>query len=266
MGSIGIIVGEDADLPKDLIKNLPVAIFPFVVIEGKTSQPSPKILEELFIKNLKIYKDLLIITISSFLSGTYNSATQAKNLINIDDRKRINIIDSKISTGGEGLIVLKIIEELKKNSKLSVDALLKRADKFILSTHLLGVFDDPYFLQRGGRINNVQALVIKNMLRAGFRPILTVKDGKIKTKKIQRERNKAKALFAEFYDSTLEVEPQKISVAITHFDCEEEAYILKNLVQKYNKNIKIEYVSTISPVVGTHLGPGSLILSFIENE
>ena len=117
------------------------------------------------------------------------------------------------------------------------------------------------------------------MLKAGFRPILKIKDGRIKTEKIHRERNKAKALFSEFRKEIAvilsetknplrsfakpDLAQNDIRVAITHADCESDANALKKLVQNYNKNIKIEFVNTISPVVGAHLGPDSLIISWI---
>lgn len=275
MTSIGILVGEDADLPKNLIKDLPVEVFPFVTdwegykamrgkkINPKTSQPSAEILKIFYLKNLKKYKSILVFTISSSLSGAYNSAIQAKKLLPKDFQKRIHILDSQTSTGAEGLIVLKILEILKDHPKESIDAIIKKANSFIASVHLLGVFDDPCYLQKGGRINFVQGLVIKNMLKAGFRPILTVQNGKIVTKKIQREKDKANALFAQFREEIDSIHGGNVIVAITHGDCAKDAKKLKKLVENYSKSVKIEFVNIISPVVGSHLGPDSLIISWI---
>ena len=267
MKNIGVLVGEDADLPKNKIQNLPISIFPFVVYRSKglpkTSQPSVKTFEELFIKNLRIYQELLVITISSSLSGTYNSALQARKLFNERDQKRVHIVDSKISTGGEALIVLRIAEMVKSGE--SIKEILSKINQCISKTYLLGVFDNPKWLKRGGRINAVQSLVIENMLRAGFRPILTVKDGKIVAKKIQRERNKTKALFEQFKKEILHFVQDDIRVAITHADCEKDASDLKKLVHEFDKSIKIEFVNIISPVIGAHLGPGSLIISWMVN-
>ena len=297
MKNIGILVGQDADLPKSKIKNLPVSIFPFVVnwegydlmrkaqknntedIRPKTSQPSAQTLYTLFNKNLKIYEDILVITISSALSGTYNAAKQAKKLFKQDFQKRIHIIDSQTSTGSEGLLVLKAAELV--HSKQTINKIVEKLKQGIKNTRLLGVFDDPRWLKLGGRINNVQALVVKNMLRAGFRPILTIRNGKITTQKVRREKDKANALFLQFKNEMHNVilirqlaeknpmrsfgfQPQDdIRVAITHGDCEKDADVLKKLVQNYNKNITIEFINTISPVVGVHLGPDSLIISWM---
>lgn len=275
MNNIGILVGEDADLPKDKIQNLPISTFPFVVNwKGyaamrasenkefpKTSQPSIQTFKDLLNDNLKKYQELLVITISSSLSGTYNSAVQATKQLLKNEQKRVHIIDSKTSTGGEGLLVLRAASLIR--SKININKIIEEIRQSISKTHLLGVFDDPMWLQKGGRISSIQSFVIKNMLKAGFRPILTIKDGKIVTKKIQREKDKAEALSSHFYSDTWKVSPQKVSVAITHADCEKDANKLKDLLAKFGKNITIEYINTISAVVGSHLGPDSLIISWM---
>ncbi|MEK7534431.1 MAG: DegV family protein [Patescibacteria group bacterium] len=274
---LGILVGEDADLPKSVMQDLPVRIFPFIVdwkgygamrsLEDKefpkTSQPSIKTFEKFFAQNLKEFKELLVITISSSLSGTYNSAMQAKKLLEKNEQKRVHIIDSKTSTGAEALIVLKVAQLIKLNERVS--EILLKLNRYIGRTYLLGVFDDPKWLKKGGRINSLQAIVIRNMLKTGFRPILTIKDGKIVTKKIQMNaRDKTTALFSQFKEEVHDkINSNKhISVAITHADCERDAIKLKNLVANYNKNITIKFVNEISPVVGAHLGPDSLIISW----
>lgn len=280
MKNIGILVGEDADLPQNVIQYLPIITFPFIVnwqgygamriknikYAPTTSQPSVKTLVELFNKNLKIYEELLVITISSYLSGgTYNAALQAKKLLTKHDQDRIHIIDSQTSSGAEGLLVLKVAKQIAMGD--STTKIIKDLNKNIYNTHLLGVFDNPTWLQKGGRINAIQAMLVKNMLKTGFRPILTIRDGKIVTKKIQKlARNKANALFVEFkeeYSGASKVSSHKVTVAITHADCETDANKLKNLIANYNKNITIKFINIISPVVGAHLGPDSLIISWM---
>lgn len=102
------------------------------------------------------------------------------------------------------------------------------------------------------------------MLKMGFRPILTLKDGQIVTKKIQRNaRNRAEALFNQFKEDVLTNNDNKTEVIITHADCEDEAKKLARMVEKYSKNITIKYVNILSPVLGAHLGPGALLISYL---
>ncbi len=283
MNSIGLLVGEDADLPKDIIKNSPIDIFTFIVnwpslnssfsfytqmrkpnIETPTtSQPSPKTFKNLFTDNLKKYQDIIVITISSCFSGTYNSANQAKKIFSDKDQKRIHIVDSKTSSGSEAILVLKALQLISSKKRLEI--ILKRLKEIIPTLHLIGVFDDPTWLQKGGRINTVQAMLVKNMLKMGFRPILTIKNGQIITKKVQvNAKDKTGALFNEFREeiNTKDLS-KKITVVITHSDCQKDATKLKNMINSFEESIKIEFINTISPVIGAHLGYDALLLSWI---
>lgn len=284
MNSIGLLVGEDADLPKNIIKKSPIDIFTFIVnwrfftdsssfyaqmrkstLEmPTTSQPSIKMFKNLFTKSLKKYQEIIVITISESFSGTYNSANQAKKLLSDKDQKRIHIIDSESSSGSEALLTLKALQLISK--EFEVDVILKNLEKIKTTIHLIGVFDDPTWLQKGGRINTVQAMIVKNMLKVGFRPILTIKDGQIITKKVQvNAKSKASALFNQFKEEVAISNKlsKQITVVITHSDCKKDATNLKDMINNYDKAIKVKFVNTISPVIGAHLGYDALLLSWM---
>lgn len=272
MKSFGIIVGEDADFPEDLIKKNNIIIFPFKVDWSelknkkdfyklmrsikkggpKTSQPAPAVFKRLFEENLKKHDALFVITISSKFSGTYNSAIQARKSLNNAEKNKIHIIDSESSSGAEALLVLQI---LKDNN-------LKKVKSNINKTKLFGVFDDPKWLVAGGRISSLKGIVVKNMIKSGLRPVLTIISGEIVVKKIQAKgRDKVEVLFAMYKDEAdLKV---KHSVIITHADCLQDAKNLAKKLEKFSQSVKIEYVHEISPVIGSHLGPGTLLLSWV---
>lgn len=279
MKKIGILVGEDADLPINLVKNSDIITFPFVLDwenykspadfyksmrelknkTPKTSQPSAKTFERLIKKALAKYQDILVITVSSKFSGTYNSARQAKKTFSPSDQKRIRIFDSETSSGAEALITLHAHKLINSVSKINL--IIKELEKFKLKTRLIGAFEDPRWLESGGRISKIQALIVKNMLKAGFRPVLTIKDGQIVTKKIQANaKNKVNALFGQFKNDNGSTEPAE--AVITHADCEEDAIKLKEMIENYKPNVTIRFMNFISPVVGSHLGPGTLLLSW----
>jgi len=229
-----------------------------------TSQPSAKTFKELFTDNLKKYQDIIVITISESFSGTYNSANQAKKILSEKDQKRIHIIDSESSSGSEALLTLKALQLISK--ELEVDIILRRLKKIIPTLHLIGVFDDPKWLQKGGRINAVQAMLVKNMLKVGFRPILTIRDGQIVTKKIQvNAKDKTGALFSQFKEEVAIYNglSKQITVVITHSDCKKEAILLKKMIENYSQAITIKFINTISPVIGAHLGYDALLLSWM---
>jgi len=117
LNKIGLVVDEGADLPQEIIEKYQMAVVPIKMdwpnLEnlpgentfqkmreaekrgikgfGKTSQPSPKDFLDVFKKQLEKFEKILCITITSKLSGTYNSANQAKNILPPDDQKRIFI-------------------------------------------------------------------------------------------------------------------------------------------------------------------------------
>ena len=284
MNKIGLLVGEDTDLPKYIIENLPVSIFLYSVnwpslSEGSsfyklmrsnakdyptTSQPSIQTFKNLFESNLEKYQDLIVITIASHVSGTYNAAIQAKKLLSEQRQRRIHVIDSQSASGAEALLTLKAAELISSHKGLGeiIDTLKKIAP----SIHFLGVFDDPRWLQKGGRINKVQALLVQNMLKNGFRPILTIRDGQIVTKKIQMNaKNKAEAMFRQFTEEikTSNESAKRITMVITYSDCEEQANLLKKKVEDFNKSVSVKFINIISPVIGAHLGPDALLLAWV---
>ncbi len=272
MKTFGIIVGEDADLPEKLISKNGIITFPFVVDwdefsagkkfyklmrsakEGgpKTSQPSSAVFKKLFEQNLKKFDELFVITVSSKFSGTYNAAVTARKTFVSNLQKRIHIIDSETSSGAEGLLVLQILK----------DKDLQDIKKLIPKIKLLGVFDDVKWLVAGGRISTLKGIVVKNMIKGGLRPVLTIRDGEIVVKKIQAKgKDRVQALFAVFCD---EADLKKTcSVVITHADCAADAKKLASKLEKFSKSVKIEYIHEISPVIGSHLGPDTLLLSWL---
>jgi fatty acid kinase fatty acid binding subunit len=281
MNTIGLLVGEDADLPDRLIKKLPVSIFSYTVNLSydtpedfyqklrtnrndtpMTSQPSVKKFRELLTAGLQKYTDIIVVTISSHFSGTYNAAAQAKKLFPEKDMKRIHLIDSQSASGGEALLIVKLAGLIAEGK--TIHAVIDEAPKIISHITFIGVFDDPHWLQKGGRINSVQAALVKNMLKAGFRPVLTIKKGEIVTKKIQmKAKEKAEALFQEFKDETVKKNTQQKTVVITHSDCEKDALLLKQMIEKETYGTKVAFINTTSSVIGSHLGPDALLLAWI---
>lgn len=287
MKKIGILVGEDADLPSDAIRTFPIRIYSYPVHfqsftdtssfysrlrsaaarsekdTPKTSQPSIGTFQELYKISLQEFESIIVFTISSTLSGSHNAAIQARKLLTPEAQSRVYIIDSKNSTGGEGLLVLKAA---RLASVKEINVVIPMISDAARDIHLLGVVDTVTWLKRGGRISSVQAVIITNMLKAGFRPILTLRDGQIVAKKIQlNAKEKATALFAQFKEEVFhEIEQGKhVSVIITHGDCIHEAEKLRDMIVACGASVSVRYISILSPVLGAYLGPDSLVLSWL---
>lgn len=277
---IGIIVGEDADLPASFIKKNNIIIFPFVIdwdrftkgeniykqmrsvsTKGpRTSQPAVSTFAKIFSDALTKFDELLVITVSSKFSGTNNAAVQARK--KIGQNKRIHIFDSETSSGAEGLLVARACNLIK--FPVYINKVIEDLATYKKNINLLGVFDDPKWLVAGGRISKIKGVIVANMLKGGFRPVLTIKDGEIVVKKIQiNARDRVEALAAQFEEET--TKNGSYEVVITHADCVNDAKKLEKLIEKSEKSVKINYVHEISPVVGCHLGPDTLLLSWAAN-
>jgi DegV family protein with EDD domain len=285
-----IIVGEDVDLPEKIIKDNNIGIFNYSITLGdktfkkdqlyrqmrenkkqgiaeypKTSQPSVGYFSEMLKKALNEYEKVILMTISSEISGTYNSASQAVTSLSPSDKKRIVLIDSRNGSVSEALITLALIELF--DSKTNVSDLEKKIQNIISRVRLILTIDDPEWLEAGGRISKVKAIIIKQMMKLSVRPILSVKEGKVELLKIKTNvKEKADALFNQFEDEIGHISDKKqIQVVISHGDNKSEALKLTKKIHAYNKDIKVKFESCCSAVFGAHLGPDCLLMGWIVN-
>ncbi len=286
MNQYKIIVGEDTDFPSEILKENNISVFNYTVAindvpftksdlyqkmrENKknhiaeyprTSLPSVGTLKKLFEDELKENKELLVITISSQLSGTYNAAVQARENLTDVQKKNVYIWDSKHGSVSEALIVYKAIELLKKNSIPKTISLL---DSLVDKVHIIVTINDTAWLEAGGRIGPLKATVIRQMMKMGIRPILSINQGKVELLKIKSNvKTKVDTLFTHFKEE-MEKEQSKgtIRVIVSHGGNEVEGKELVNRLLAYNKDIKVEFVCCCSAVFGAHLGPDSLLLGW----
>ena len=112
--------------------------------------------------------EILVIVVSSKLSGTYQSATQAKDYVK--GKCRIEIVDSCQVAMAEGLIVIAAAKAVKEGANLTKVADMAR--KAVSRSHLIAYFDTLKYLAKGGRIGKAQGL-LGSML--SVKPILTIK-------------------------------------------------------------------------------------------
>lgn len=289
---VGLITDEAADLTKELIEKHQIEIVPLKMdwpdIEnlpgentfqkmreaerkgiksfGKTSQPSPKDFLDVFQKQLEKFEKIICITITSKHSGTYNSACQARNLLDPEKQKRVFILDSLSGSCGQGLLILKAAELIAGEEK-KIEEIFKEIESFRSKIILRGILKDPKWLEASGRISSVVANLVRKMEKINFRPILGIKNGVIKAVGIKRRaKDVPTALFNEFKEKTekLVKERKKIKVAITHGDNLEMANDLKEMIENEFPATKIVFINLIDNVLGVLLGPDSLVLAWSE--
>ncbi|HEY0088105.1 MAG TPA: DegV family protein, partial [Candidatus Lokiarchaeia archaeon] len=209
---------------------------------------------------------ILIITITSKHSGTYNSACQAKNFLSPEEQKRVFVIDSSNASGGEGLLVLGAIDLILKGEK-STEEIAAELEKLRSNIRLVGMLKNPKWLEASGRISHFLANWIRKMEKIGVRPLIGIKKGVIKAVGIKKgAKDIPTALFQELEGETRKLRNQgkKIRVVITHGDNLEIAQKLKETVEKELKGAEIAFSNLIDDVLGILVGPDSLLFAWCE--
>ncbi len=281
-----IITDGCADLPKDLIEKMGIGVIPVtVIINDQEPQPNTALDVVDFyaqLRNgavaktaatgmmefadfaepyLKDGKDVLYLAFSSGMSSTYNSARMgAQELMEKYPDRKINVVDTKCASLGEGLLVYLTAKEQEKGATLE-EATAFASENAPRLCHWFTV-DDLFFLKRGGRVSGATAL-IGSML--AIKPVMHV-DNEGHLVKVSTAKGRKKSITA-LLDKMKEtaINPQEQTVFISHGDCEAEAQGLAEAV-KAQLGVKEVLVSHIGPVIGAHSGPGTVALFFLGTE
>jgi len=220
-----------------------------------TSQVTPAVMYDTFQSLMNTGYDVLGIFISSKISGTVQSAMQASEMLNGANHK-VAIVDSLSTTMAMGWPVLtaaraaEVGETLTECQKIAENACRNSGVFFLVET--------LEFLRRGGRIGGAQAL-LGNVLN--IKPILELRDGVIEP--ADRVRTKQKAI-QRVVELALERVNNRtpVRVAVTHANAESDAESLLKAAQTQLNPIET-IISPLSPVIGTHAGPGTIALNFM---
>lgn len=222
----------------------------------KTTQISYNSYLEYFEQFLRDNKNILYISFTSGLSGTYNtSKIAARDLQEKYPTRKIKIIDSRCASIGQGLLIYYLANKYK-DEKPSMEDLAEYAENLKLNVAHWFVVDDIEHLKRGGRISSVTATFAKALQ---IKPILTLDDeGKlVNTGKIRGANNVYDALIKKMQRDGFDYAKQ--TVFIGHADYLEGAKELKKRIKHLVKDAEI---LDIGPVIGTHVGTGMLALAF----
>jgi DegV family protein with EDD domain len=232
----------------------------------KTSQPSMGTFKKYFEEALKDNDEVICITISSKISGTYNAALQTKKLLSEDVQKKIHIIDSNNIDAAESLLAIKAVETARAEDDL--EKTISAVNSYVPKTYFYGMTENPDQMEAGGRISHVLAVILKQMQKIGMRPLLHMEDGVVKAANLKMNaKNTAEALFRHFEDSNKKslAEGKKFRIAISHADNFAEAEKLKALFEeKYPSQVKIDFISLTGIFIGSHVGPGTLMCCVLE--
>ncbi|MBS7340908.1 MAG: DegV family protein [Lachnospiraceae bacterium] len=233
--------------------------------DTRTSQINADEFIQYFTPFLKEGKDILHLTLSSGISGVYNSAMIAKEELEekYPDRK-IYIVDSLAASSGYGLLMDKLAD--LRDEGMDIDSLHTWAEENKLKLHHWFFSSDLTFFVKGGRISKTAGFVgsvmdICPLLNVDYQGKL-IPRFKIRTKKkvIQAIANKME----EFAQDGLEYNG---NCYMSQSDCLEDAKAVAKLVEEKfpGLNGKVE-INDIGTTIGSHTGPGTVALFFWGSE
>lgn len=213
-----------------------------------TSQPSPGQFLDVFSELTEAGHDVICLVISSKLSGTYQSALDARHML---PDANIVVIDTLSTVSCLGLMAITAAEMAADGR--TVEEIVARAEQMRDDMRLYFVVDTLEYLQKGGRIGAAAAF-LGTLLKV--KPILMLDEGVIKP--LDKVRSKRKAIQRLLSELESHVSPdQPVQAIAMHAQASEEAREL-GLEVRRRFNCHRFYFGEVGPVIGTHTGPGLL--------
>jgi DegV family protein with EDD domain len=280
MPNVAIVTDSVADLPPQVAEEFGIIVVPLVVRFGTdlyrdgldlspdqfyeklrtskvlpaTSVPPPLAFADAYDKLADKTNNIAVITLTSKLSATYQVALQAVGLMK--KRCRVEVLDSQWAIMAQGFITISAARAAQTGA--SLDEVLNVARHTMRRVDMCAAFDTLEYLERGGRIGKAQAF-LGSILKVN--PIIGMKDGEVHP--LARERSRAKAIdrlynFAASFDN---IEGLAVEYAT---DLDEANRLVQRLRSRYTQ-VPI-YLTRTSPVIGTHTGPGLIIISVLGDK
>ncbi len=281
MPKVALVTDSTAYIPQKLVDQYNIHVAPQVLIWGNesfrdgvdilpdefyrrlekatvmpsTSQVSPGDFETLFKELISGGQSVLAVLISTKLSGTMTSANQAWGCM---DGAPLEVIDSNTTAMAMGFLVLEAAKAAEKGASLQECKALVESHL----THVGAIFcvDTLEFLHRGGRIGGATRLLGTAL---NIKPILELVDGRIEPAEKVRTRRKAQARMVEMLGERSGGKPMRVCVIHANAQADAEA-VLAEVKSRYK--VIEGLVSAVSPVVGTHVGPGTVAVTYMVEE
>jgi DegV family protein with EDD domain len=277
---VKIVTDSVADIPAGVVAELGISIIPVLVHFGEetfrdgidittdqffrklingdvmptTSVPSMDIFARTYAKLAEETDEILVIMLSSKLSGLYNAAVQSAALV--DGDTRIEVIDSGCAVMAQGFIVIRAAQAARDGA--SMEELIEIVHRDLPRVEIRAAFDTLEYLQRGGRIGKAAALM-GSLLK--INPIVALKDGVVEPAGRARSRAKAIDLLYDFVAGYSNIE----ELAVEGGACPDD---VDNLVERLGAIFpkKRIYRSRATPVIGAHTGPGLILVAILGDK
>lgn len=284
-----ILSDSSCDIPEQLLKEYDIELVPFYIsfdqnkyykerielnindfykilrtenVFPKTSLPSVQDYIDKFTIYLNQGLDIVCFCLASQLSGSYQSALNAKNILSEDyPNLKIEIINSRQATGGQGLIVLEAVRMQKAN--FTIEQLVDKIKQVRLNCKIVFTVDSLEYLQKGGRIGKVASL-LGNIFN--IKPLIVLRNDELLP--VGRVRGRKKAI-KELYNLMKQEMGDNQNFDDYNFillsaDCLEDANLVKATL-KQDFNIDVNYpIADVGMTIGSHTGPTALGICFVR--
>jgi DegV family protein with EDD domain len=277
MANVAVVTDSVADLPPQVAEELVITVVPLVVRFGSdvyrdsldlspdqfygrlkaskalpaTSVPPPVAFADAYDKLAEKTSEIVVVSLTAKLSATYQVALQAVGLMK--KKCRIEVLDSQWAVMAQGFVAIAAAKAARAG--VSLDEVLGAARRAMRRVDMCAAFDTLEYLERGGRIGKAQAF-LGSLLKVN--PIIGIKDGEVRPLARERSRPRAIDYLYNFAASFYKVEELAVEYAT---DLDEANKLVERLRSKYPQ-IPI-YLSRTSPVIGTHTGPGLILVSVL---
>lgn len=231
----------------------------------KTSQVNIDEFIQYFTELLSYNKDILHVSLSSGISGTYNCARlAAQEVMKANPKRKIYVVDSLGASAGYGLFVDLLCD--KRDQGLSIEELYKFAEETKFKVHHWFYSMDLTFYVRGGRISKVSGFV-GTVLK--ICPVMNVSnEGKLIPRvKALGKRKAMQVAIDKMQNFADDGAGYSGKCFISHSDCQADAILLKEAIEETFPNLKDKVLITdIGTTIGCHSGPGTVALFFLGQE
>ncbi len=220
-----------------------------------TSQPSPgEFLENYKELIKKGYEKVFVVCLSKNISGTYQSANLAKNML--DNSEKVYIFDTMLAAFGTEMIAEQVIKMVNEGN--TSEEIISRIDRIISTSGQMFTVENLFSLVKGGRISGTSA-AIGTVLR--IKPIIKIVNGKLEV--VHKERT-YKKVHSYMIKNILEdsKELKKITFRITSHNSQESAEQLKQVIIDKFPNMEFVYTNYLGPVFSIHVGKKGYGLSW----
>ncbi|SDB19154.1 EDD domain protein, DegV family [Pseudobutyrivibrio sp. YE44] len=258
---------DDKHYRDDLFKSISPKDFYQAMLDGamtKTSQVNADEFSEYFRTFLKEGKDIIHITLSSGISGVYNSARIAADEMKEEfPDRRVVVIDSLTASAGYALIIDKMAE--LRDQGYDFDKLVSWVDNHIQNQNTWFFTTDLTFFIRGGRISKVSGWFGTAL---NICPLLNINDeGKlVPRQKCRGKKLVKKAALAAVKERIENGDGYDGNIFITHSVCYEDARDVADMLEEAFPNMKEKIrIFDIGPTIGAHTGPGTVAVAFWGN-